>query len=70
MIFTIILIENFTLTRVLHQVYCGNRLCQITESWTGLKLFTRAALAMPAAKKLKNMEQQFLPYRYETWSKC
>ena len=30
-IFTIIIIENFALTRLLHQVYCRNKLCQITD---------------------------------------
>ena len=29
-IFTMIIIEKFALTRLLHQVYCGNKLCQIT----------------------------------------
>ena len=25
------IIENYALTRLLHQVYCGNKLCQITD---------------------------------------
>ena len=46
MIFTIILIENFTLNRVLHQVYCGNRLCQITDCVINLlkKLLERKSI--------------------------